>query len=153
MENTYISLTLAMLDKTLILIFVTYIPLDKLDSHHHSLISSCSALQNTDWDTWTKPVDRPETGAMEGSGKSDGLESGQMQTSADLWAVFRGRVRPSGDGLPGGYWSREVPTQMKEQYGAGAEADLGARSGSSGRIPSFVFFSFPFCSGLGGSII
>jgi len=42
---------------------------------------------------------------------------------------------------------------MKERYGAGAEADSGAGSGGSGRIPSFLFFSFPFCSGLGGSIV
>jgi len=31
-----------------------------------------------------QPVERPATGTMEGGGKSDGLESGQMQTRADL---------------------------------------------------------------------
>jgi len=42
---------------------------------------------------------------------------------------------------------------MKERDGEGAEADSGAGSGGSGRIPSFHFFSFPFCSGLGRSIV
>jgi hypothetical protein len=50
-----------------------------------------------------QPVERPATGTMEGGGKLHGLEGGQMQTRADLWAVFSGRVGPSGDGLPGGY--------------------------------------------------
>ena len=31
-----------------------------------------------------QPVERPATGTMEGCGKNDGLESGQMQTCADL---------------------------------------------------------------------
>jgi len=31
-----------------------------------------------------QPVERPATGNMEGDGKSDGLESGQMHTRADL---------------------------------------------------------------------
>jgi len=31
-----------------------------------------------------QPVERPATDTMEGGGKSDGLESGQMQTRADL---------------------------------------------------------------------
>jgi len=31
-----------------------------------------------------QPVERPATGTMEGGGKSDGLESGQMPTRADL---------------------------------------------------------------------
>jgi hypothetical protein len=43
------------------------------------------------------------TGTMEGGGKSDRLESGQMQICANHLAVLRGRVWPSGDGLPGGY--------------------------------------------------
>jgi len=31
-----------------------------------------------------QPVERPATDTMEGGGKSDGLEGGQMQTRADL---------------------------------------------------------------------
>jgi len=31
-----------------------------------------------------QPVERPATDTMEGGGKSNGLESGQMQTRADL---------------------------------------------------------------------
>ena len=50
-----------------------------------------------------QPVERSATDTMDGGGKSNGLESGQMQTRADLCAAFRGRVQPSGDGLPGGY--------------------------------------------------
>jgi len=37
---------------------------------------------------------------------------------------------------------------MKEQYGAGAEADSGAGSGGIGRIASYLFFSVLFRLGL-----
>jgi len=50
-----------------------------------------------------QPVERPAKDTMEGGGKGDWLESGQMQTRADLGAVIRRRVRTCRDGLPGGY--------------------------------------------------
>jgi hypothetical protein len=37
-------------------------------------------------------VETPTKDTVEGGGKSDGLESGQMQIHADLRAVFRGRT-------------------------------------------------------------
>jgi len=40
---------------------------------------------------------------LQGGGKRDGLESGQMPTLAGLCAAFHGRVRSSGGGLPRRY--------------------------------------------------
>jgi len=39
-----------------------------------------------------QPVERQGTDTMAGGGKCDWLETGQMQTRADLWSVLRGRV-------------------------------------------------------------
>jgi len=50
-----------------------------------------------------QPVERPPERAMEGGGKADRLECGQMPTLADLLAFFHRRMRPSGDGLPGSH--------------------------------------------------
>ena len=49
------------------------------------------------------PVESPAEITMEGGGKGDRLESGQMPTRTDLRAVIHRRVQPSGDGLPGSY--------------------------------------------------
>jgi len=50
-----------------------------------------------------RPVETPAIDGMEGGEKCDTLERGQMDTRAYLRAVLRGRVQPSGDGLPSGF--------------------------------------------------
>jgi len=50
-----------------------------------------------------QPLESRANNAMEGGGKGDGLECRQMPTHADLWAVFKGWVCSSRDGLLGGY--------------------------------------------------
>jgi len=50
-----------------------------------------------------QPVERPAESTLESGGKGDGLERGQMPARAGLGAVFHGRMRSSGGGLPGGY--------------------------------------------------
>jgi len=91
-----------------------------------------------------QPVERPAESTREGGGKGDGLESGQMPTRAGLWAVFHGRVRPSGDGLPGGYWSREVPAQMNDGMEQAQRLTQARGAAAVGFI--CVLFFFHFCS-------
>jgi hypothetical protein len=50
-----------------------------------------------------QPVERPPQSTLECGGKGDGMESGQMPTRAGLRAVFHGKMRLIGGGLPGGY--------------------------------------------------
>jgi hypothetical protein len=50
-----------------------------------------------------QPMDRPGEGALEGSGISDGMESGQMPTRESLSAALHREMRLSSVGLPGGH--------------------------------------------------
>jgi len=97
-----------------------------------------------------QPVERPEKDTMEGGVKGDGMESWEMQTCADIWAGFHGRVRPSSDGPLGSYWSREVPAQMNDGIEEAQRLTQVRGSGSDGGLYPFLLFllflSFPFPS-------
>jgi len=48
-----------------------------------------------------QPVKSPGGITLEGCQRGDRLEGRKMITCGNLWDVFRTRVRPIGDGLPG----------------------------------------------------
>jgi len=60
-------------------------------------------------------MERPAEHALERSGKSDGMESGQMPTRESLWAALHREMRPSGDGFLGGNWCQEIPAQHERR--------------------------------------
>jgi len=82
-----------------------------------------------------QPVERLVESALEGGGKGHWMESGQMPACANL--CFHGKMRSSGDGLPGSYRRREVPAKTS----GGARAG-GARAGLKVFGPGAVSLSF-----------
>jgi len=87
-----------------------------------------------------QPVESPAESTLESGGKADRLDSSQMLTSADFGTVFHGWMQPSGDGLPGGYWSRKVPAQKN-----GRIEQARRLTQMRGVVPVglYPFFSFP----------
>jgi hypothetical protein len=58
-----------------------------------------------------QPVERPADGALKGGGTGHGMDSGQMPARANFGALLCGKMRSSGDGLPGRDRHLEVPAK------------------------------------------